>query len=64
MGNRRLVALTCAVLGLLTTPTHTAQKMPQCIGMVVDLKLFANYLGDPLQGPQFGSISGGLGTLQ
>ena len=32
--------------------------------MVADLKLFANDLGDPLQGPQLGAVSSGLGTAQ
>ena len=64
MGNRRLVALTGAVLGLLTTPPHPAQQMPQRIGVIVDLKLFANYSGDSLQGPQLGPVPRRWGSLQ
>jgi hypothetical protein len=64
MSNRCLVALTGTAFGLLTTPAHAAQEMPQGIGMIADLKFVPNYLGNPLQGPQLGPIPGGLGAPQ
>jgi hypothetical protein len=64
LGNRRLVALTRTALGLLTTPAHAAQEMPQGIGVVAHLKFAPNYLGDALQGPQLGPIPGGLRPAQ
>ena len=64
MSNRCLVALTGTVLGFLTTPPHPAQQMPEGIGMIVNLKLFANYPGDPLKGPQLDWVPRRLGTAQ
>jgi len=64
MSNFRLVALTGTALGLLTTPAYAAQEMPQGIGMIADLKFVPNDLGHPLQDPQLGPISGGLGPAQ
>jgi len=64
LGNRGLVALTRAALGLLTTPPHAAQEMPQGIGVITDLKCLPNDLGDPLQGPQLGPIPNRLSAPQ
>jgi hypothetical protein len=62
MGNRGLVALTGAALGLLTTPAHATQEMPKRVGMVAHLNLFPDYFGNALQGPQLGSVPGRLCT--
>lgn len=56
MSHRRFVALPTAVVGLLATPPHPAQQMPQRMGMIVDAKLFAHYFGAPLQSPQLGPV--------
>jgi hypothetical protein len=38
--------------------------MPQGIGVVANMEFFPDYLGDALQCPQFGLVSGGLRPAQ
>jgi hypothetical protein len=38
--------------------------MPQGMGVVANMKFFPDYLGNALQRPQFGLVSGGLRSAQ
>ena len=62
MGNRGLVALTGAALGLLTTPAHATQEMPKRVGMVAHLNLFPDYFGNALPALCFVFVLGMIST--
>lgn len=61
--DQRLIALQGAADGLLYAPVQLPQDAPNVSGMVVDLKIPLDQVGDPLAGPQRSFITQALRAL-